>query len=395
MRIVLYTGKGGVGKTCVSAAAALASGRAGQRTVILSSDRAHSLGDCFGSPLGPDPIPVAPNVEALETDPGTEIDRHWSEIQDYMRAVMTSQGVDSLLAEEIAMIPGLEEGSTLLRLKDLCDSGEYDALIVDCAPTGATLRLLSLPEAFGWFMRRVFPIERAAVKVLRPTAGRLLPFPLPHDRFYATLESLYHRVLEVHQLLTDPEQTGVRLVTIPEQMAVEETKRAYAEFSLYGLCVEQVIVNRVLPDQVTDPYLDAVKASQRRWLGAITRDFSPLRITQALLLPEELIGIEALDRFAEKLFDGADPMAPLRTEPPVRIEEQNGAYRLTMELHFASKGDVELIQRADELVVEIGSSRRNLLLPRALGRLRATRARVQDGSLTIEFEKTDPETDAA
>jgi arsenite-transporting ATPase len=353
------------------------------------------LGDCFGTPLGPDPVPVAPNVEALETDPGTEIDRHWSEIQDYIRAMMTSQGVDSLLAEEIAMIPGLEEGSTLLRLKDLCDSGEYDALIVDCAPTGATLRLLSLPEAFGWFMRRIFPIERAAVKVLRPTAGRLLPFPLPHDRFYASLEGLYHRVQQVHGLLTDPERTGVRLVTIPEQMAVEETKRAYAEFSLYGLCVEQVIVNRVLPDQITDPYLDAVKASQRRWIDAITRDFSPLEITQALLLPEELIGIEALDRFARKLFDGADPMAPLRTEPPVRIEERNGAYRLTMELHFASRGDVDLIQRADELVIAIGSSRRNLLLPRALGRLRATRARVQDGSLTIEFEKTDPETDAA
>lgn len=293
------------------------------------------------------------------------------------------------------MIPGLEEGSTLLRLRDLSDSGEYDALIVDCAPTGATLRLLSLPEAFGWFMRRIFPIERAAVKVLRPTAGRLLPFPLPQDRFYASLESLYGRVLEVHELLTDAARTGVRLVTIPEQMAVEETKRAYAEFSLYGLCVEQVIVNRVLPDQVADPYLDALKASQHRWIGNISKDFSPLPITQALLLPEELIGIDALDRFAQALFDGQDPMAPLRTEPPVRIEEQNGACRLTMELQFVSKGDVELIQRADELVIEIGSSRRNLLLPRALARMRATRARVEDGKLTVDFEKPDPAIGAA
>jgi arsenite-transporting ATPase len=396
MRIVLYTGKGGVGKTCVSAAAALAAGKAGQRTVILSSDRAHSLGDCFGLELGLDPTPVAPNVEALETDPGTEIDRHWSEIQDYMRALMTSQGVDRLLAEEIAMIPGLEEGSTLLRLRDLAESGDYDALIVDCAPTGATLRLLSLPDAFSWFMRRIFPLERATVKVLRPTAGRLLPFPLPEDRFYASLESLYRRVLEVHELLTNPETSGVRLVTIPEQMAVEETKRAYAEFSLYALCVEEVIINRVLPDQVTDPYLDAMKASQRRWTEAIERDFAPLRITQAHLLPEELVGIERLEEFAGALFDGADPMQPLRAEPPVRIEERDGACRMTMALQFASREDVELIQRRDELVIEIGSSRRNLLLPRALAKMRAIRARVKDGALIIDFAKTTgPATDSA
>lgn len=389
MRIVLYTGKGGVGKTCVSAAAALAAGKAGRRTVILSSDRAHSLGDCFEEELGPDPVPVAPNVEALETDPGTEIDRHWAEIQDYMRALMASQGVDSLLAEEIAMIPGLEEGSTLLRLQDLCDSGRYDALIVDCAPTGATLRLLSLPEAFGWFMRRVFPIERAAVKILRPTAGRLLPFPLPQDRFYARLEDLYHRVLAVHELLTDPEQTGVCLVTIPEQMAVEETKRAYAEFSLYGLCVQQVIANRVLPDEVTDPYLDELKASQRRWLAYLGENFSPLPLTEAKLLPHELIGRQALAEFADQLFGDQDPMSPLRTEPPVRIEETDGVCRMTMELQFASSQDVELVQRGDELVIEIGSSRRNLLLPRALARMRATKAQVKDGTLTIDFDKAD------
>jgi len=389
MRIVLYTGKGGVGKTCVSAAAALAAGKAGRRTVILSSDRAHSLGDCFEKELGPDPVPVAPNVEALETDPGTEIDRHWAEIQDYMRAVMASQGVDSLLAEEIAMIPGLEEGATLLRLQDLCSSGEYDALIVDCAPTGATLRLLSLPEAFGWFMRRIFPIERAAVKILRPTAGRLLPFPLPQDRFYARLEDLYHRVLAVHELLTDPQRASVCLVTIPEQMAVEETKRAYAEFSLYGLCVQQVVANRVLPDEVTDPYLDELKASQRRWLAYLGENFSPLPVTEAKLLPHELIGRQALAEFADQLFGDRDPMSPLRTEPPVRIEETDGLCRMTIELQFASSQDVELVQRGDELVIEIGSSRRNLLLPRALARMRAKRAQVKDGTLRIDFEKAD------
>jgi len=387
MRIVLYTGKGGVGKTCVSAAAALAAARRGQRTVVMSSDRAHSLGDAFQVDLGPNPISVAPNLDALEIDPGSEIEEHWGEIQDYMRRLLTSQGGDAIRADEVAMLPGLEELCTLLRLKDFWDQGTYDALVVDCAPTGATLRLLSLPEVFGWYMRRLFHLERAAVGVLRPTAGWVLPFPLPPDDFYAAIQALYCRLLDVAALLQDPVSSGVRLVTIPEQMAVEETKRALTEFSLYGMCVEQVVINRVMPDEVTDPYLEATKAVQRRWMKQIREDFSPLPIEQAKLFAGEIAGLEALRQLAEHLFGDADPMAALRSEPPVRIEETDGACRLIVDLQFAARGEVELMQHGDELVLEIGSSRRNLLLPRGLARMRATRARIEDGSLVVEFVK--------
>jgi len=393
MRIVLYTGKGGVGKTCVSAAAALAAARLGHRTVIISSDRAHSLGDCFDHPLGPDPMEVAPNLHALELDVGSEVTQHWGEIRTYFRTLMTSQGVDSIIAEEIALIPGLEETCTLLRLHDLYKSQEYDALIVDCAPTGATLRLLSLPEAFGWYMRRLFHIERAAVKALRPTVGKLLSAPIfPADGLYAEVEEGYARLDEIATLLADPEHAGVRLVTIPERMAVEETKRAFTEFSLYGLCIEHVIANRVLPDEVTDPYLAATKQMQQHWIETIRADFEPIEVTEARLLPREVVGLDALTEFADELFDGRDPMAPLRTEPPITFEETDGEYRMTVALQFATRDDVELIQRADELVIEIGSSRRNLLLPHSLGRMKAKKAKVTDGALVITFAP--PDTDA-
>jgi len=385
MRIVLYTGKGGVGKTCVSAAAALAAARHGHRTIVMSSDRAHSLGDALGTPLGPEPLSVGPNLEALEVDPGREIGKQWAQIQDYMRALVQSQGVSSVRAEEVAMFPGLEELTTLLRLKHFWDEGRHDALIVDCAPTGATLRLLSLPEVFGWYMRRLFRVERAAVGVLRPTAGRLLPVPLPADEFYQAIENLYHELLAIADLLHSPASAGVRLVTIPEQMAVEETKRAYAEFSLYGLCVEEVVINRVLPEEVTDPYLDATKASQRRWIERITEDFSPLKITQARLFPGEVTGVEALTRLADPLFGSRDPMAALRSEPPIKIEASADGCRLIMQLQFATREAVQVMQHGDELVLEMGSSRRNFLLPRALVRMKAVRAKVEDGALVVHF----------
>jgi arsenite-transporting ATPase len=389
MRIVLYTGKGGVGKTCVSAAAALAAAKRGHRTVILSSDRAHSLGDCFEQRLGPEPREVVPNLEAFEVDSNVEVAEHWGEIRDYARALVRSQGVDGLLAEEIAMIPGFEEASVLLRLKHLWDAGDHDALIVDCAPTGATLRLLSFPEAFGWFMRRIFPIHRAAMRVLRPTAGHLISIPLPGEEYYDAIKRLYERLIEISDLLTDPVRTGVRLVTIPERMAVEETRRAYAEFSLYGLCVEQVIANRILPDEVTDPYLDELKASQREWLKQIREDFHPTEVTEARLLSKELVGVEALEEFGEALYGDRDPMAQMRSRPPVRIEESDGSVRMLVELGFAAREDVELMQHGDELVVAIGGSRRNLLLPGALARMTAAKAKVTDGVLEVEFVRAE------
>jgi len=388
MRIVLYTGKGGVGKTCVSAAAALASARRGLRTVILSSDRAHSLGDCFQQRLGPDPLEVAENLHAMEVDANIEIAQHWAEIQAYLRRLIASQGVDGLLAEEIAMIPGFEEACVLLRLKDLWDRGEHDALIVDCAPTGATLRLLSFPEAFGWFMRRIFPVHRTLMRVLRPTAGPLISIPLPSEAYYDAIRELYERFMAITDLLMDPEKTGVRLVTIPERMAVEETRRAFAEFSLYGLCVEEVVANRILPEEVTDPYLAAMKASQGGWLAQIRGDFDPITVTEARLLPDEVVGLEALGELGEALFSGRDPVAQLRARPPVRIERADGRVQMVLELGFAARQDVELLQHADELVVEIGSSRRNLLLPGALARMRAAKAKVHDGQLVIDFEPT-------
>ena len=388
MRIILFTGKGGVGKTCASAATALRIAEQGRRTVVISTDRAHSLGDAFQAKLTGEPRALQANLDAFEVDVMHEVAEHWGELQEYYETLFTAEGLNQVLAEEIAILPGMEELSGLLRIKDLADRELYDVMIVDCAPTGATLRLLSLPEIMSWYIRRIFPIQRAALRVAKPVVDRIAGAPVaPGPEVFAAIKELYGRLDGIKDLLCDASKTTVRLVSLAERMAVEETKRAFNEVSLYGLSVEAVIVNRLLPADADAPYLQGLQEAQGRYLEDLRQSFAPLPLIEAPLLPRELLGVPALQHFADVLYPDGDPARVMSDQQPVRVESDEAGMRLLVRMPFGAKGDVRLVQRGEELVVEMGSSRRNLLLPGPLARRRAGRARLAEGLLTIEFEE--------
>ena len=391
MRIILFTGKGGVGKTCASAATALRVAQQGRPTVVLSTDRAHSLGDALQTKLSGDPQTIRPHLEAFEVDVMHEVEEHWGELQQHFQTLFAAEGLSPILAEEIAILPGLEELSALFRIKDLADRGAHEVIIVDCAPTGATLRLLSLPEVMNWYIRRVFPVQRAVLRVAKPIVDRVIGAPVaPGPEVFATMKALYDRLDGIKELLCDPSKTTVRLVSLAERMAVEETKRAFNEVSLYGLSVEAVIVNRLLPQDADAPYLQGMREAQGRYLEDLRESFAPLPILEAPQLPEELLGVPALERFADALYPQGDPARVMSDQQPVRVESGEDGLRLLVRMPFGSRGDVHLVQRGEELVVEVGSSRRNLLLPGPLARRRVGRAHLAEGLLSVEFEDGRP-----
>ncbi len=390
MRIILFTGKGGVGKTSVSAATGLAASNRGHKTLLISTDRAHSLADALARPLAATPVQVNERLWAQEIDPQKEMEEHWGEVKDHLQVVFSRQGLNSLVAEEMAVFPGMDDLFSLLLIKDRVTADDFDLLLVDCAPTGATLRLLSLPDVLGWYMRKLFHVERVTVGAIKPVADRLLPMPLPGDEVFAAFERLYQRVDGIKDILCDPDVTSVRLVTNPERMALEETRRAYTQFAVYALPVECVILNRVIPPEIEEPYFAALIASQQRYVRETHDCFAPLPILTLPLFPDETVGPEALTTMAERLYGDRDPAAVFSRRQPVRIEPTASGYHLIADLKFGTKGDFRLTRRGDELVIDVGSVRRNLLLPRALARLETRRAQFEDGILTIEFGGEQP-----
>jgi arsenite-transporting ATPase len=385
MRIILYTGKGGVGKTTVAAATALAAAQRGQRTLVVSTDRAHSLGDAFTTRLGPEPTEIAPHLDALEVDEHWELKQHWGEIQDYLRTLFTAMGAQSLVAEEVAVPPGFEELSGLLRLQQLVDTGGYEVIIVDCAPTGSTLRLLSLPEVAEWYMRRVFKLERTAMRAMKPIMDRLLPVPLPSDRVYASIEVLYGRLQKIQSLLAQPEVTTLRLVTLAEKMSIEETRRAYAQLSVFDLSVDAVVVNRLYPADSEDPFTRTIYQQQQSRLQEIRESFAPLPLLEVGHLGGEALGPELLSRLAQQVFAQTDPTAVLIRRKPIRIEERAGLVVMCLDLWFAEKAELSLLQRHNELIIQVGGTRRCFLLPRLLAGREAQHAEVRGETLEIEF----------
>jgi arsenite-transporting ATPase len=297
MRTILYTGKGGVGKTSVAAATALKATRAGKKVLVMSTDPAHSLSDAFDEEVGPEPKEMATGLFAQEMDHGRMIEEHWAEIQEYMTTFFEWQGTNSLAAEELAMLPGMDELFGLLMVRRHHDAGLYDALIVDAAPTGETLRLLSLPDQMSWYVEKIFPIQRRAAKVIRPFARRTrldsLP-PLPEDSFFGALQRFYETVVGVEDILTDAERASVRLVANAEKMVIAEARRAYTYLNLYDYRVDAVIVNRLLPDEVSDPYFEKWREAQERHLALIEESFSPVPVFKARLFDREMYGLEAL-----------------------------------------------------------------------------------------------------
>ena len=387
MRTILYTGKGGVGKTSVAAATALKASLAGKTVLVMSTDPAHSLADVFDTEMGFDPKEMATGLWAQEMDHTSMIEDSWSEIQGYMTTLFEWQGTDTLAAEELAMLPGMDELFGLLMVRRHNQEGRYDALILDAAPTGETLKLLSLPDHMSWYVEKIFPIQRRAAKLVRPFANRArsLP-PLPEDSVFAAGQRFYQAIASVEEILTDRGNASVRLVLNAEKMVIAEARRAYTYLNLYDYGVDALVVNRLLPETVSDPYFARWHDAQTRHMKTIRESFDPIPILTARLYDREMFGVEALGALAEDIFEDDEPLGVLFRGATHDIVRNGDGYDVVFNLPLAEKRSVDLSKKGAELLVKVGNYRRNILLPDALARLPAAGASFEDGSLKVRLK---------
>jgi arsenite-transporting ATPase len=389
MRLILMTGKGGVGKTSVAAATGLRCAELGYKTLVLSTDPAHSLADSFDMELGHDPRLVRPNLWGAELDALIELESNWGAVKRYITEVLQARGLDGIEAEELAILPGMDEIFGLVRMKRHYDEGTYDVLIIDSAPTGTALRLLSLPEVGGWYMRKFYKPFQGISAALRPLVEPIFKpiagFSLPTNEVMDAPYEFYEQIEALEKVLTDNTQTSVRLVTNPEKMVIKESLRAHAYLSLYNVSTDLVIANRIIPDSVTDPFFKRWKESQEQYKQEIHENFRPLPVKEVPLYSEEMCGLEALDRLKETLYADEDPAQVYYKENTVRMVQENNQYSLELYLPGIAKDQIQLSKTGDELNVRIGNHRRNLVLPQALAALQPAGAKMDDDYLKIRF----------
>ena len=387
MRVILYTGKGGVGKTSVAAATALCAAGLGYKTVVLSTDAAHSLADSFDFLLGNEPQLIVSNLWGQETDLAQTLESNRREIHDYLAALLAWRGVDDVIADEIAFSPGMEELANLLYILNYQQGGEYEVAIVDCAPTGETLRLLGIPEVLRWWMARLFPIGRKIISGVRPLARTLTSMPVPDTKVFKSVEELYANLNRLHSLLADARTTSVRLVVNPEKMVIKEAQRSFTYFSLYGYNTDLVVCNRLIPDRVKDSYFKSWKVSQRRYHQLIEESFAPVPVFDVPLFEQEIVGIPMLRNMAGALYGRKDPTKVFYRGEIQSIHKEDKHYVFTLTLPFTSKERISLMQSGDELTIQVAGFRRNVILPRSLVGLDASEARLEDGRLKIRFQR--------
>lgn len=394
MRVILFTGKGGVGKTSISAATALRLAKRGYKTLVISTDPAHSLGDVFSTRLGNRPTRIVPNLEGQEVTVVEALREYWHEVKDYLVEIFRIQGMDDVTSEEMAVLPGFDELASILYVDKYSEQAKYDAIIVDTAPTGASLKFLSLPEMAQWYMQRLFKVNRALAKIARPLTRPFMRIPLPEDEVFAGVERLYVTVERAKTLLQDPEITTVRLVTNAEKMVIAETRRAYTYLSLYGYPVDAVIVNRLFPEEV-GPYLDRWRELQTENLKTIEESFRGLPILKVPMLPEELMGKEALEKVATIMYGRRDPAKIFVKERPFQVvlDSKEGKAIISLKAPFLEKEQVQLLNRGGILVVEASHWRRIFTLPETLMHYEPTRAEFKENQLSIFLEEPASDTD--
>ena len=386
-RILLYTGKGGVGKTSIAAATALLSAQRGHRTIVLSTDIAHSLADAFDRPLGPEPTALAPNLWGQEPDVYHNIGRYWSTIQRYMAELFSWRGLDEVLAEEMTVLPGMDELGNLLWIADHVESKDYDVIVVDAAPTGETLRLLSLPEASRWWIERIAPIGRRVSRVGRPMLERLIGVPIPRDEVFAAAERLLNRLEKVHRLLADPDRSSVRIALNLEKLSIVEAQRSFTYFHLFGYPADLVVCNRVLPSgKDSDGSFANLRATQQRYLPEVIAQYAPVPVRTVPQFDREMIGLERLAELGRALFGEDDPTEFFYRGRPYRVRAENGGHVLEVALPFTTREDVQIDRDGDELLLHVDGLRRKIVLPRALVDAPTTSAKMEDGVLRIRFE---------
>ena len=394
MRILLFSGKGGVGKTSLAAAAGMKLAELGHRTLVMSIDPAHSLADAFDLDIDlfhvqtSDPLPINDQLSIQELNIQKEIKRHWQAISSYVSSVLRTTGISGVEAEELAILPGMEELSAMMYINQYRREQRYDVIVLDAAPTAESMRFVSMPTTLDWYMKHIFPFQRNLVKAVRPIANRVAPIELPPDTYFGNIRDLFEKLEGIDEILEDPQITSVRLVTNPEKMVLRETQRAFVYFSLHGLTVDTVIVNRLLPAEIRDKWFNEWHASQDAIFHEIEEYFAPVLVKRVPLFSHEVLGRQRLEDMARVLYSqGEDPAAVTRTEKPYTFRKQDGRHEIRVLLPFATKGEVELFKKGDELVVQIGTFRRHIGLPRSMAALQPSRAKLDSKVLTVEMEE--------
>ena len=394
MRILLFSGKGGVGKTSLAAATGVRLAALGRRTLVMSVDPAHSLADSFALKSGlfdsstADPREIAPNLFIHEVNIQQEIKRHWRQISGYITSVLKTSGLNDVEAEEMAIFPGMEELSAMMYVNQWRKERRFDVIVLDCAPTAESLRFVSMPTTLDWYMKHVFPLQRGILKAVRPLANRISPVDLPTDSYFANVKDLYDKIEGIDLLMEDPQVTSVRLVTNAEKMVVRETQRAFVYFSLHGLTVDGIIVNRVLPDEASGGWFAEWRETQRHFLAEVEAYFAPVPVRRVALQQREVVGLDRIRVLAGLLYrDGEDPAAITRTERPYTFTREGDHWEVRLAAPFAGKGEIGLFKKGDELVVTVGTVRRHIGLPTSMAGLAPVRARLDGGTLVVEMKE--------
>jgi arsenite-transporting ATPase len=394
VRILLYSGKGGVGKTSVAAATGVHLARRGYKTLVMSVDPAHSLADSFdlGGQLfhgaTGEPTSVAEGLWIQEVNIQREIKRHWLAISSYITSVLRTTGLGNVEAEEMAIFPGMEELSALMYVNQYRRTEQFDVVVLDCAPTAESLRFISLPTTLDWYMKHVFSWERKLLKAFRPLANRVAPVEMPTDKYFDNIQDLFAKIEGIDTVLEDSSMTSVRLVTNAEKMVLRETQRAFVYFSLHGLTVDRVVVNRLFPVEVQDAFFENWRVTQSQILAEIEAYFAPLPVSRVPLFRSEVLGIGRLGLLADTLYaDGEDPALVTRTDRPYSFARKDGQYQVRLHMPFAQKGEIGLFRKDDELVVEIGTLRRHIGLPTSMSGLSPSGARMDGDMLVVEMRE--------
>jgi len=379
MRIILYTGKGGVGKTTLSAATAAYLSSLGKKVLVVSVDPAHSLSDVLEVEVGPEPKAIAENFFAQEIDVYFSVEKYWGKLQEYLRSLLKWQGVEEVLAEEMSILPGMEEVSAFLWINSHVEEGKYDVIIVDSAPTGETLRFLSLPDAASWWITKVLPLQRKLMKFIRPVAKVATDMPLPEEETYDALEDLFRQVYNLYYLLQNPKVSSVRIVMNPEKMVLRETEKAYTYLHLFGFPVDAILVNRVAEKE------NFLASIQQKYLEEIYQNFYPTPIFEVPYLKEEVLGLEKLKELGRLVYGDKDPSEVFYQDKPFEVLERDGDFVLKLHLREVPKEKLEVFHSGDELTIRIGNFKKHFFLPRVLIHKEVKSAKINPPYLEITF----------
>lgn len=385
MRIIIITGKGGVGKTSVAAATALQTSKLGAKTLVMSTDSAHSLSDCFGVELAAEPVQIGKNLYGQEVDARNELLKNWGNIKQFISSALQSRGIDNIVAEELSVFPGMEELFSLLLVKQYYEKRSYDLVILDCAPTDSTIRLLSFPDVLNWYLKKIFPIQRQVAKMARPIAKKAFDFSLPDEGVFEDIRGLVLALDGIKELLSDHRTTTVRFVVNLEKMVIREAQRAYTYMNLFGYVVDAVYVNRILPDEMVDGYMKQWKTIQKDYYRWVEESFSSARLFTAKLFDREMIGLARLDEFSLHIFGKVNPAEIFCENNPITIKKENGNYVLNWRIPGVNKDELNMWTKGEDLILKTPNYLRNMILPSVLAGKIITNAAFQDGYLKITF----------